>query len=446
MQNLAILKKAKQLGIRVTKKIRGKRVYKTVVELKKQIATQEKQLKKLQTKAKKLNIRITKTVYGKRVYKTIAELKKQLTNRRFQFGMPTPSQSTRHKTAEALRQEVARQEAADRKAELTTQRTAKFNECMDWGPQIDANLEHLRRAAPNMEGLVGERFNPRLTSQAPGTGSIPLNVSIVGRIDAGADVSTSGHDRNSSMFNEYVLRSLDGTWKIHCTNQGAESKFKLIQRAGSNVHATIFRDNWKPPNPRTGARGDPRRTHFGVHSYERPRDKAGQYSETITPHERHLRFWGVKYEEECWKASQDGPPWPAKPGGGWAHADAGWAWLQILLDQDEVQDPLSHEPFTQHSLIKFWYRICNQQETIGRGGLTPQVTPNQWKQYAIEADRRRALLRPAPAPAPAPAPVPSLPAGWASVVDSESGRTYYFHEKTRQTQWDHPDGSGSGSS
>ena len=34
-----------------------------------------------------------------------------------------------------------------------------------------------------------------------------------------------------------------------------------------------------------------------------------------------------------------------------------------------------------------------------------------------------------------------LPMHWKSAVDKGSGRTYYFHEVTKQTQWDRPTSS-----
>lgn len=87
---------AKSLKIRITKKVRGKRMYKTLKELNRQIksrrsktkkktnkktnkkTTKSKTLKKLQLAAKKRKIRITKQVRGKRVYLTIAELRKKM--------------------------------------------------------------------------------------------------------------------------------------------------------------------------------------------------------------------------------------------------------------------------------------------------------------------------------------------------------------------------------
>jgi hypothetical protein len=72
-------KQAKKLKIRITKKVRGKRVYKTLKELTRHIKIRKASvLKKLKGKAKKRKIKVTKKVRGKRVYLSITELKRKL--------------------------------------------------------------------------------------------------------------------------------------------------------------------------------------------------------------------------------------------------------------------------------------------------------------------------------------------------------------------------------
>lgn len=47
---------------------------------------------------------------------------------------------------------------------------------------------------------------------------------------------------------------------------------------------------------------------------------------------------------------------------------------------------------------------------------------------------------PPPPPADPKSTEPKLPADWKSAKDAQ-GRTYYYHQVTRQTQWEFPTGS-----
>lgn len=171
-----------------------------------------------------------------------------------------------------------------------------------------------------------------------------------------------------------------------------------------------------------------------------------------------------------WKAAQEtvtrGYPAPELPYLAWVPCDeadpSSERWQKCLLCDKWVQDETSHsgthlapvgskehqknlrnyppgDPWYEERIkLRAKYHPGAVRAPTVRTSQPAQPPKAQVPQVATPAPWAAAAASRPPPPRMPPAAAQILPPGWSTAKDEVSGDTYYYHEATRQTQWDPP--------